>query len=54
MNLTQDDKQDLMQSLNNQTTGALDEIHGHLQEQDRKLDLIMQQLEELNARNTKT
>ena len=54
LNLTQDDKQDLMQSFNNQTTGALNEIHGHLQEQDRKLDLIIQQLEELNARDTKT
>ena len=54
MNLTQDDKQDLMQSLNNQTSELLNEIHGHLKEQDRKIDLVLQQLEELNARDTKT
>ena len=48
MNLTQDDKQDLMESLTNKSQELLKEIHGHLEEQDRKLDLI---LEELHGNN---
>ncbi len=40
-NLTQGDKQDLMQEFNNQTENVLKEIHRHLQEQDRKIDLIL-------------
>lgn len=39
-NLTQGDLQDKAQLI-------LDEIHGHLQSQDDKIDLILQRLEEL-------
>ena len=39
-NLTQGDLQDKAQLI-------LDEIHGHLQRQDDKIDLILQRLEEL-------
>ena len=40
-NLTQGDKQDLMQRFNDQTEIVLKEIHQHLQEQDQKIDLIL-------------
>lgn len=40
-NLTQGDKQDLMQKFNDQTETVLKEIHKHLQEQDQKIDLIL-------------
>lgn len=40
-NLTQGDKQDLMQEFNNQTETVLKEIHQHLQDQDHKIDLIL-------------
>ena len=40
-NLTQGDKQDLMQKFNDQTETVLKEIHEHLQEQDQKIDLIL-------------
>ena len=40
-NLTQGDKQDLMQQFNDQTEAVLKEIHEHLQEQDQKIELIL-------------
>lgn len=47
-NLTQNDKQELMQQLNEKTDGLLreiksllDEIHKHLAEQDAKIDTII-------------
>ena len=40
--LNQQDKQEL----ENELSSALDEIHGHLQSQDRKLNRILQLLEE--------
>ena len=40
-NLTQGDKQDLMQKFNDQTETVLNEIHQHLKEQDQKIDLIL-------------
>ena len=51
MNLTQDDKQDLLEGLDVQTKELLNEIHKHLTEQDRKIDLI---LEALNERDKET
>lgn len=51
MNLTQDDKQDLLKGLNEKSGELLSEIHNHLAEQDRKIDLI---LEALNERDKET
>ena len=44
-NVTQGDKQDLMEELGKKTDQLLQEIHGHLQVQDEKLDHIMEVLE---------
>jgi hypothetical protein len=41
-NLTQNDKQELMEELNAKTDRLLNEIHNHLQEQDKKLDSIIE------------
>lgn len=46
MNLTQDDKQDLLEGLNKQSSRLLSEIHNHLKEQDKKIDLILEVLNE--------
>lgn len=43
-NLSQSDKQDLMSALNEQTNLLLDSIHKHLKEQDKKLDTILEVL----------
>lgn len=43
-NLSQSDKQDLMSALNEQTNLLLDGIHKHLKEQDKKLDTILEVL----------
>ena len=40
-NLTQNDKQELLEELDNQTTTLLEEIHAHLKEQDIKLEEIL-------------
>lgn len=40
-NLTQNDKQELLEGLNKQTQILLDEIHSHLEEQDKKLEEIL-------------
>ena len=44
-NLTQNDKQDLINDLTSKTDRLLGEIHSHLEEQDRKIDRILQMLE---------
>ena len=44
-NLTHNDKQELQESLSKNVEKLLNEIHGHLQEQDDKIDLILQKLE---------
>lgn len=44
-NLTQGDKQDLMQKLDKQTDDLLKEIHTHLEEQDKKIDRLLALLE---------
>ena len=41
-NMTQNDKQDLLKELNNKINFALIEIHKHLEQQDKKIDLIME------------
>ena len=43
-NLTQNDKQDLLGQLNNQTKVLLNEIHSHLKEQDTIIDSILEVL----------
>ena len=45
-NLTQNDKADLQKSLSENAERLLNEIHAHLEEQDRKIDEIMRRLEE--------
>lgn len=54
MNLTQDDKQDLMNELSGKAEKLLKEIHNHLAEQDRKMDLILEALNESNREIRKT
>lgn len=44
-NLTQNDKQELEEELNNKINLLLNEIHTHLEEQDKKIDAIMEKLE---------
>ena len=46
-NLTQGDKQELMEELSNKADLLLKEIHNHLEEQDKKLDRIMKMLGEI-------
>lgn len=46
MNLTQKDKQELMQGLDEKTNKLLSEVHSHLEIQDQKLDDILKRLEE--------
>lgn len=47
-NVTQGDKQDLMQELSNKADVLLKEIHGHLATQDAKIDQILEVLYESN------
>lgn len=46
-NMTQGDKQELMEELSRKADLLLSEIHNHLEEQDKKLDIILHRLEEL-------
>ena len=43
-NMTQGDKQELMERFNEKADSLLNEIHQHLEDQDIKLDLIMEEL----------
>lgn len=47
-NLTQNDKQELLSEFNNKAEILLNEIHSHLEQQDKKLDAILARLEELS------
>ncbi len=47
-NLTQNDKQELLSEFNNKAEILLNEIHSHLEQQDKKLDTILARLEELS------
>lgn len=44
-NVTQGDKQELMEELSNKADYLLNEIHRHLQEQDEKIDAIIRHME---------
>lgn len=43
-NMTQNDKQELQKDLGNQTSKLLNELHAHLDNQDKKINLIMKKL----------
>lgn len=45
-NLTQGDKQELLQELGKKADLLLKEIHGHLEIQDRKIDALLELLED--------
>lgn len=45
-NLTQSDKQDLMEELNHEVNVALRDIHDHLSAQDTKIDTILKTMED--------
>ena len=47
-NLTQGDKQDLIQELSNKAEDLLNQIHSHLKDQDSKLDTILKLLKGAN------
>lgn len=42
LNITQEDFQQMMQTLDEQTNTLLTEIHAHLEEQDKKLENILE------------
>lgn len=44
LNVTQEDAQKLMSSLDEKTTLLLSEIHGHLEMQDKKLDALLKEV----------
>lgn len=46
-NLTQGDKQELMQEIDNKISLVLDKVHKHLELQDKQLNIIIKRLEEL-------
>lgn len=46
-NLTQGDKQELMQELDNKISLVLDKVQKHLELQDKQLNIIIKRLEEL-------
>lgn len=46
-NLTQGDKQDLMSALEEKTDNLLKDIHNHLQEQDIKIDKLIERVDSL-------
>lgn len=50
-NLTQSDKQDLADELNQKIKLVLNEIHSHLQQQDIKIDKILEELNNDSRRN---
>lgn len=47
-NLTQNDKQDIMDNLNKKSDELLNQIHSHLKKQDEKIDLILELLTNQN------
>ena len=44
-NTSQEDRQKLEEHFNDKLNILLEEIHGHLQQQDKKIDLILKKLE---------
>ena len=53
LNLTQEDKQDLEDALNKRTKLMLNELHSHLEIQDKRLTDILIKLEELKNGSTR-
>lgn len=49
-NLSQNDKQEMLADLNEKTKSLLAELHGHLEKQDKKLDLILEKLAKLEEK----
>ena len=50
-NLTQGDKQYLLETFSQKADSLLKEIHSHLQEQDEKIDIILEELKNDSRRN---
>lgn len=50
-NITQGDKQEMMQQLDQKVNIMLKEIHRHLEQQDEKINLIIEKLEVINSGN---
>ena len=50
-NLTQGDKQDLLQEFSSKADLLLKEIHSHLEKQDNKLDKLLEEMSNDNRRN---
>ena len=50
-NLTQGDKQDLLQEFSTKADLLLKEIHSHLEKQDNKLDKLLEELSNDSRRN---
>lgn len=50
-NLTQGDKQELLQEFSKKAQLLLNEIHQHLSNQDQKIDKILEKLDNDNRRN---
>lgn len=50
-NLTQGDKQELMEEFSKKADYLLMEIHSHLEEQDNKIDIILEELKDDRRRN---
>ena len=46
-NTTQNDKQEIEEHVTNQIKSLLDTVNSHLESQDKKIDSILQKLEEL-------
>lgn len=51
LNVTQEDAQNLEHQLNNNVQLLLTELHGHLENQDKKLDAILKRLEAVENDN---
>lgn len=49
LNVTQEDAQNLERNMDDKMNRLLNEIHAHLEEQDRKIDMILEELR--NGRN---
>ena len=50
-NLTQGDKQDLLQEFSSKADLLLKEIHSHLEKQDNKLDKLLEEMSNDSRRN---
>ena len=50
MNLTQNDKQDLLQDLHDSLAANVNDIHQHLLDQDKKIDYLISLLSEIKEK----